>query len=220
MSVPTTTFAELKNSADKTSNILKTLEAVAFLAPISAPVIDTLTDSTGALNELPEGYLPVGIVTPDGYTFGSNTETVDTHGFGYANPPRQDIVRVTKSISVTALEYRANILALAYGMQPETMVQAINGEVRIDRPVLPEKVFYRMIVIGKDGAGDDELFVAKHFPKVYSTSIPEEAWGENALQFPLELSVDLDPEVGTTERSFLAGPGAKARGTGMGFAQA
>lgn len=215
------TFAELKNQADDTSQVRKVLEGVAFLAPLDAPIIDSLTDTTGKLVELPATYWPVGIVTEDGYTFGADTNVEDVPAFGYGAPVRRDIVSATQTVTFTALEsFRKNILALAYSMNLDAVEQAVSGEIMFDRPQLPEKQFYRLIVIGKDGAGAQEYFRGKHFPRVYSTSIPEEAWGTGPVQFPIELSVDFDREAGTAERNFIAGPGAKADAVALGFTQA
>ncbi|WP_054953092.1 hypothetical protein [Flaviflexus massiliensis] len=214
------TFAELKNQADDTSQVRKVLEGVAFLAPLDAPIIESLTDTDGNLKELPEGYWPVGVVSTDGYTFGSETNVEDVEGFGYGSPVRRDIVSATKSVTFTALEsFRKNVLALAYSMNLDAVEQAVSGEVMFDRPVLPEKQFYRLIVIGKDGSGAHEYFRAKHYPRVYSTSIPEEAWGTGPVQFAIELSVEPDKEIGTDLREFIAGPGAKADASVLGFVQ-
>lgn len=215
------TFAELKNQADNTGQVRKVLEGVAFLAPLSAPLIESITDAEGKLTPLPEDYWPVGVVTEDGYTFGADTNVEDVPAFGYGSPVRRDIVSATQSVTFTALEsFRKNVLALAYSMDLDAVEQAVSGEIMFDRPALPEKQFYRLIVIGKDGSGAQEYFRGKHFPRVYSTSIPEEAWGTGPVQFPIELAVDFDREAGTPERNFIAGPGAKADADILGFTQA
>lgn len=214
------TFAEMKNGADNTALIRKVLEAVCFLAPIDAPIIDTLTDASGALQPLPEGYLPVGIVTPEGYQFSSDVTTAEVEGFGYANNVREDIIRAVRGISFTTLEYKANVLSLAYGMDVSTVQQAVNGEIVIDLPPLPEKKFYRGIVIGRDGSGENEIFIAKHVPRVYSVNIPEEVWSADPISFAIDLTLEFDKEAGTDQRNFIAGPGAKTLGAAMGFTQA
>lgn len=215
------TFAEMKNAADDTSQIRKVLEGMAFLAPVDAPAIETLTDTEGNLKELPEDYWPVGTVTTDGYTFGADTSVEDVEAFGYASPVRRDITSVVQTVTFTALEsFRKNILSLAYGMNLDSIEQALSGEIVFDRPPLPEKQYYRLMVIGKDGSGAQEYFRGKCFPRVYSTSIPEEAWGTGPVQFDIELSVEVDKAEGTAERNFIAGPGAKADALALGFAQA
>lgn len=211
------TFAEIKNQADSPKQVRKVLEAVAFMAPEDADFIDTLTDESGALKSLPADYFPVGIVTRDGYTFGGDTETEAVDALGYAQPIREDITGYTRTVTFQAYEvFRKEILALAYGMDLDTVTQAVNGEIVFDRPPLPEQRFYRLVVIGKDGSGDKEIYRGKGFPRVSVTSVPEEAWNTEALRFEITLSTYVDDEIGTGEREFIAGPGAQGD-SGLGF---
>lgn len=217
----TTTFAEMKNEADSPSQVRKVLEGVMFLAPLSAPIIDNIVDAEGNLLKLPEDYWPVGLVSTDGYTFSADTNVDDVDALGYASPVRRDITGVTKGVAFTALEaYRKNVLALAYGMNLDAVEQATSGEVVFDRPALPEKQYYRGIVIGKDGSTDRLYLRAKHFPRLYSTEIPEEVWGSGPVQFPINLTPEVDKEMGADERNFIAGSAAKADSKVLGFKQA
>lgn len=214
-------FPTLKRDADSPSLVNKVLEAVAFLAPEDAPAIETLTGSDGELAPLSPEYVPVGLVTRDGFTFGGDTNTETVEALGYAQPVREDIVGYTRTVTFTAYEtMRKPILALAYGMSLDDVEQATSGEVTFDRPPLPEQKFYRLIVIGRDGSRDRNLFRAKFFPRVSITSIPEEAWGSDALQFEITLSTYVDDEIGTGEREFIAGSGAAANADRLGFAPA
>lgn len=211
------TFAEIKREADSPTQVRKVLEAVAFLAPEDVEFIDAITDETGALKPLPEGYFPVGVVTRDGYTFGGDTETEAVDALGYAQPIREDITGYTRTVTFTAYEvFRKDILALVYGMDLDAVTQAVTGEVTFDRPALPEQRFYRLVVIGKDGAGEKEIFRGKGFPRVSVTSVPEEAWNTEALRFEITLSTYVDDEAGTGEREFIAGPGATDADLGFG----
>lgn len=211
------TFAELKTAADSPTQVRKVLEAVAFMAPEDAPTIDALTDEVGALQTLPSEYWPVGLVTRDGYTFGGDTETDAVDALGYAQPVREDITSYTRTVTFTAYEvFRRNLLEVVYGMDLSHVVPGANGEIRFDRPALPEQRFYRLVVIGKDGAGEREVYRGKHYPRVSVTSIPEEAWSTEALRFEVTLSTYVDDELGTGEREFIAGPGVDA--VDLGFA--
>ncbi|MBE6483674.1 MAG: hypothetical protein E7Z96_02670 [Actinomycetaceae bacterium] len=214
------TFAELKNQADTTSEVRKILEQMVWLAPITADPIDSLTDENGALKALPEGYWPVGIITTDGSTLATDVNVEDVEGFGYAQPVRRDITSATQTVTVTCLEtFRKNVISLAYMMSLEDVEQALNGEIVFDRPSLPEKQFYRMIRIGRDVTANGDIYRAKFYPRVYSVSIPEEAWTTDAVTFPLELTPEVDKALGTAERNFIAGPGAKAAAASLGFKQ-
>lgn len=221
MATTPTTFAALKNAADSPNQVRKLGEAVAFLAPASAPAITSITGTDGSINTLPEGYFPVGLVTKDGYVFGGDTETEAVEALGYSAPVREDIVSATRTVAFSVYEsMRAQILSLAYSMDLSTVKQAVSGEVTFDRPALPEKRYYRLVVIGKDGSGADEIFRAKFLPKVSITSIPEEAWGSEALSLEIQLSAYVDDALGTAEREFIAGPGAKKDKLELGFTQA
>lgn len=215
------TFAELKTQADSPTQVRKVLEAVAFLAPEDAAEITSLTDATGKLVALPAQYVPVGIVTRDGYTFGGDTTTEPVDALGYAQPIREDITGYTRTVSFTAYEvFRKAVLELAYAMDLSAVTQALSGEVTFNRPALPAQRFYRLIVIGKDGSGDTEIYRAKFFPRVSLTSVPEEAWNTSALSFQITLSTYVDDALGTGEREFIAGPGAAAHAGELGFTQA
>lgn len=206
------TFAELKKSADSSNQVRKALEGVAFLAPTSAPAITALTDPDGSIKELPEGYVPVGLVSKDGYSFGGSTDTAEVEALGYATPVREDITGRTREISFTAYEvFRKPLLELAYSMDLSSVEQALSGEVMFDQPALPESKEYRLVVIAKDGSGENEVYRAKHFPRVKLVEMPEEAWNsEDAMAFEVQLKALVDDELGTSERDFIAGPGAKA----------
>lgn len=214
------TFDEIKQTADNPNLVRKILEAVAFLAPEDAPAIDALTDTAGALVTLPTDYLPVGMVTPDGYTFGRETETADVPALGYAQPVRTDITRATRTVSFTALEaYRRQLLELAYGIDLSGVAQGSNGEITWDHPDRPLQRYYRLIVIGRDGAGDRQWFRGKFLPRVSISEFPEEVWNaEDPTQYEITLATYVDDVIGTGERDFIAGPGALAARTALGFA--
>lgn len=216
------TFSEIKNKADSTKQVRKALEGVAFLAPISAAPIDSLTDATGALKALPADYEPVGLVSKDGYTFGGDTDTAEVEALGYASPVREDIVSRTREISFTAYEvFRRALLEVAYSIDLSNVKQDLaNGELKFSHPSLPAKREYRLIIIAKDGSGADEIFRAKFFPRVSLSEMPEEAWsGEDAISFEVTLKAMVDSALGTGEVDFIAGPGAKAD-TSLGFKKA
>lgn len=217
----TTSFTDLKASADNPNLVRKILEAVAFLAPEDAPEISALTDATGALQVLDESYLPVGLVTPDGYTFGGDTTTEDVPALGYTAPVRTDITGQTRTVAFTALEaYKRTLLELAYGIDLSSVVQGANGEIVFDHPDRPLQRFYKLLVIGRDGSGSGEWFRGKWFPRASVTSFPEEVWSSgDPTQYPITVSTYVDDVIGTGERDFIAGAAALASKTELGFAQ-
>src|SRR5699024_2146754 len=121
---------ELQAQHDNSGLVRKIQRAVAFLAPVTATLPDTLFDATGDLAELPPAYMPCGIVTADGYVFGFEPEKEDVDALGYASPVRSDITTVARSVKFTPLEYgRRHMLEMAYGVDLSATTQdATTGE--------------------------------------------------------------------------------------------
>lgn len=212
-------FAEIKTAADNPALVRKILEAVAFLAPEDAPEISSLTGAGGVLTAIPATYLPVGLVTPDGYTFGRDTNTEDVEALGYASPVRTDVTSATRSVGFTALEaYRRTLLELVYGLDLSTVEASADGELTWDHPDRPMQQFYRLLVIGRDGGGNREWFRGKWFPRVSITEFPEEVWSAaDPSQYEITLNCYVDDVIGTGERDFIAGTGSAANIEAMGF---
>lgn len=216
------TFAELQNSSDTPSLVRKIQRAVAFLAPLSEDLPDALTDASGALVALPAGYLPVGIVTPDGYRFTRDIEKEDVDALGYASPVRSDITRVPRQVVFTALETgKRHLMELKYGVDLTATTQAASGEVTFDEPDLPIGQEYRLLVIGNDGPAGNEWILGKGYPRVKLAGVGEEAWSkEGALTHEITLDVFADDDLGTPVRHYYAGTGAAAASAVLGYTQA
>ena len=212
------TFDELKKSSDSPSQVRKALSGVAFLAPMTAPHVSTLTDAQGAIQTLPAGYKPVGLVSKDGYTFSGSTDTAEVEALGYSSPVREDIVSRTSEVTFTAYEvFRRELLELAYGLDLSKAEQGANGEIVFDMPAMPANREFRLIIIARDGSGATETYRAKYLPRVKMTEVPDETWNsDDAMAFEVTLKALVDDELGTGERNFLAGPGVKAD-TELGF---
>ncbi|MDU1351270.1 MAG: hypothetical protein E6943_00910 [Actinomyces sp.] len=217
----TKTFAQLKSESDNRNLVRKTLQAVCFLAPTSAALPDALTDTSGALQELPKDYWPVGLVTPDGYAFAADTTKEDVDALGYSQPVRSDITKVAKSIEVTVLEtLKKNVQGLIRGMDMSSVKAGTNGEVTFDEPGMPTFTEYRMIVISQDGPADSEWLVGRGYPLVKLSEIPEEVWNSSdATQCKLKFDVFPDPKLGTSCRHYIAGTGAVKYKDALGYTQ-
>lgn len=214
-----TTVPELQAASDDRSLVRKISRAVAFLARPDVELPESLTDETGALQELPVGWLPVGIVTPEGYTFGNDIEKEDIDALGYASPVRSDIVRVARSVSFTALEYgRRHMLELKHGVDLSGVSQSAGGEVTFDEPDLPIGEEWRLLVIGQDGPASAEWLLGKGYPRVKLASVGEETWSrEGGKVQEYTLDVFTDDDLGTPVRHYIAGTGAAAASDVLGF---
>lgn len=214
-----TTFAAMKQKADKRKNVRKILQAVAFLAPTSVDLPATLTGTNGKLQELPSGWWPVGLVSPDGYTFAADTTKEDVDAMGYVEPVRSDITRVARTVEMTALEtYRKNLLGLIHGRDMTGVTPKEGGEISFDDPSMPTFSEFRLLIIGQDGPADEEFILGRAYPLVKLKEIPEEVWkASDPASVKLSFDVFTDPALGTPCRHYMAGTGVVKYKDAMGF---
>src|SRR5699024_12405865 len=120
--------------------------------PITVGRPEQLTGADGTLETLPEEWLPVGIVSPDGYTFDTDIDKDEIDVLGYASPVRTDIMSVVRSITFTPLDYgRRHMLELTYGQDLSNVTPSDGGEITFDEVDLPMNDEWRLLVIGDDG---------------------------------------------------------------------
>ncbi|MBS6101826.1 MAG: hypothetical protein KH751_04325 [Actinomyces sp.] len=213
------TFAQLKAESDNRNLVRKTLQALAFLAPVSTGLPTALTDQAGALQELPEGYWPIGLVTPDGYSFTADTTKEEVDALGYSQPVRSDITKVAKSVEVTVLEtLKRNVQGLIRGMDMSQIKAAASGEVTFDEPDMPAFGEYRLVIISQDGPADAEWLIGRGYPLVKISEIPEEVWNSSdATSVKLKFDVFPDPKLGTSCRHYIAGNAALKYKDALGY---
>lgn len=213
------TVAELQAENDNRGLIRKVVRAVAFLAPVSVDLPETITDENGELDTLPEDWLPVGIVSPDGYTFGSDIDKDEIDALGYASPVRTDIMSVVRTISFTPLEYgRRHMLELTYGQDLSGVEPETGGEITFDEVDLPINAEWRLLVIGDDGPANENWLLGRGYPRVKLGERAEEQWQkEGALSQELTLDVFTDQDLGTPVRHYIAGTGAEKHAEVLGF---
>ena len=207
-----TTFAELQNQSDQRKLVRKIQKAVALIAPRTVPLPAALFTAAGQLVDLKAaGWLPLGIVTPDGYEFARDVETEDIDGLGYASPVRTDVTRVPRSITTTLIESgRKHVNELIYGTDLSTATQdPVTGEVVFDEPDMPANREYRLLLLGQDGPADEEWVLGKGYGTVSLTAGGGATWGqEGAVGSEVTLKVYSDDEIGTPVRHYLGGTGA------------
>lgn len=215
----TTTVPELQAEHDNRGLVRKVLRAVALLAPTSVDLPSSLTDEDGKLKELPTGWLPVGIVTPDGYTFGTDIEKDEIDALGYASPVRTDIMSVVRSITFTPLEYgRRHMLELVYGQDLSEVAPTAGGEITFDEVDLPISSEWRLLVVGDDGPAGDNWLLGRGYPRVKLAERGEEQWQkEGALTQEITLDVFNDDDEGTPVRHYIGGTGASKHADSLGF---
>nr|DAY36182.1 MAG TPA: major tail protein [Caudoviricetes sp.] len=91
------TIEALKKKYNRTTNVRKGLNALAFLAPMTVTVPEAITDAGGALKEIPTDFLPLGLITTDGITNSADANTEDVEALGYAEAVRTDLTKAPKT---------------------------------------------------------------------------------------------------------------------------
>lgn len=217
------TFATLQADADERGLVRKIQKAIAFIAPMSVALPTAITGSDSLPIDLKAlGFLPIGLVTPDGYTFSREIESEDIDALGYASAIRSDTTRVPRTVSFTALEKgRKHMLELTKGTSLAGVTQAASGEIVIDEPDLPLDSEWRLLIVGSDGPAAKNWILGKGYGSVKLSATGEETWGrEGAVTEQLTFNVFTDDTVGVPVREYYAGTGAKASATILGFTQA
>ena len=215
------TFATIQQDADDRNLIRKIQKAVAFIAPTSVDLPETLFAAGGDLVDLKTaGFLPIGMVTPDGYEFGRDINKEDVSALGYASSVRSDITEVARSVKMTALETgRRHMLELTYGTDLSAVTQdATTGEVVFNEPDLPVGQEYRLLIIGSDGPAADNWVMGRGYGSVKLSATDSQKWGTgDAVQQSFTFDVFTDSEIGTPVRHYLGGTGAVKAKAALGF---
>ena len=217
------TFDTLRQEFDSRALVRKIQKALAVLLPTSVDLPESLFAADGSLLDLKAlGGLPVGIVSPDGYTFTREVSTENITAFGYSSAVRSDPTEVTRSVSFTALESaKRHMLELKYGQDLSGVKQSATGEIVFDEVEMPVGQEYRLLVIGSDGPASENWILGKGYGLVKLASTGDETWGqEGAVQQEYTLDVFTDGAIGSPVRHYIGGTGALKHKELLGFAQA
>lgn len=216
-----TTVRQMMQENDNRGLVRKIQRAVAFLGKGNAVMPEALFETSGQLKDLKaDNWLPVGLVSPDGYTFGREPESEDISALGYASPVRSDTTVVARSVAFTPLEHgRKHMFELEYGtdltgvtMDPST------GEVVFDEPDLPVDAEYKLLIIGADGPADNQWVLGKGYFSVKLQTTAEQVWGtEGTASNQITLNVFSGEESGVPVRHFMGGTGAIKHQDVLGF---
>ena len=207
----TTTIEALKKRYNKSKNVRKALNVLAFVAPLTAAVPDALTDAGGALKEIPAGWTPLGIFTTDGGEIAPDVTVDDVDGLGYAEPVRSDLTKATKTIKLNVFElFRKEMLSLTHGVDlSQVKANATTGETVFDDPLLPAIPEKRLLIIAADGPADEEWLMGWCFARaklVSRPTIPLKA--TDPIKGDLEFKAFADETAGTACRNYYGGSAA------------
>jgi hypothetical protein len=217
------TFDTIRQDSDNRNLVRKIQKAIAFIAPKTVALPTTLFGAGGSLIDLKTiGWLPIGMVTPDGYEFGRDINKEDVTALGYASAVRSDVTEVARSVTMTALETgRKHMLELTFGTDLSTVTQTLaNGEIVIDEPDLPVGQEYRLLIIGSDGPAANNWILGRGYGSVKLASTDSQKWGTgDPVQQSLTFDVFTDAAIGVPVKHYIGGTGAVANKTIMGFTQ-
>ncbi|GAA1457012.1 hypothetical protein GCM10009603_05170 [Nocardiopsis exhalans] len=211
-------YDELKSKQSEL--IRKMLDGSVFLAPISAPHIETLTSpEDGLLEPPPEDYGDLGHLSGDGAQFTAETETSDVTSWGSVEPTRSDIVSDSTQLQVTAQETNLRTIGLYTGVSMDAIRASRSGEVVIDKPTRPSPRYYRALVLGVDLGDEGEIYIARHLPRCKVTAKEQQSFqsGDDPFSWPVTLTGFTDSSLGFSERWFFGGPGWAALLEKMGI---
>lgn len=218
------TFEEVQNEADERGLIRKVLKAVAFIGKSDVELPESILTAGGGIIDLKAaGWLPVGMVTPDGYKFGKDVSTEEVDALGYGSSVRKDITKVARSVAFTPLEHgRRHILELKYGQDLSGITQdAATGEIVWDEVDLPVGEEYKLLILGNDGAASANWVLGKGYGSVKLGESGEETWGGDApVANEITLDINIDKEIGSPVRHYLGGSGALKFKDVLGFTSA
>jgi hypothetical protein len=223
MASVTGTFDALKGHND--ALIRKMLEMAIFIAPWpSASTLTTITDTAGTQLMLPDTYKSVGMCSKDdGATWTPSIDIAEVGAYGYGTAVRRDATSRTLNLAFTMLEAKRTVFELYYGIDlTSVVVPAAKQEAFFDQPAAPGTKYFRVLAVGKDGAGSSAVYHAEYLPKAVLTDVDAINWSDgDPLSYGVTLSADVDSAYGTSQRSFWCGPGfTTALLTSMGFTQA
>lgn len=214
------TFETQRNDFDNRKLIRKLNKAIAVLAPKDVELPESLYEAGELIDLKALGFLPVGKVSTDGYSFSREVEREDVTSLGYYSPDRRDVTNVPRSITFTANERgRKHMLELVYGTDLTGVTQdPVTGEVVFDEPETPVDREYRLLVIASDGPTEEEWLVGRGYPAVQLSSAGTESWAqEGAATTEITLDVYTDEELGFPVRHYMGGTGALAHSDDLGF---
>lgn len=204
----TTTIEALKKKHNKSKNVRKALNVLAFVAPLTAAVPEALTDAGGALKEIPAEWTPLGIFTTDGGEITPDVTVDDVDGLGYAEPVRSDLTKATKTIKLNIFElFRKEMLSLTHGVDlSQVKANATTGEVVFDDPLLPAIPEKRLLIVAADGPADEEWLMGWCFTRAKLVSMPTTALkATDPITGDLEFKAFADETAGTACRNYYGG---------------
>ena len=202
--------------------VRKMVQGSVFIAPETADVISTLTDSTDKkLSPLPAGYTDLGLLTTDGIQFARDVNASDITSYGHTEPSRSDITSDVVTLQVTAQETKALSLSMYIGADlADFTPDPTSGELKVMKPPAGDSRYFRAVAIGVDKNAAGEIYIARFFPKCKVDSYEDvtmQSGDDTAFGYGFTLKAFTDDVVGASEVWYFGGPGWQSLLTEMNF---
>ena len=199
-------FYELKDKND--SLVLAAINIAVLLAPYGTTIPDTLTDESGKLKELPEGWFSVGeIEKKAGVDLAPEFKVDGPEGYGSPGRRRDFVTDQAFKVDFVAQEARLSTLDMYYDLDVANATKSAGSFFAKARQNTRLRE-YSAILLGYDGAPGEEVYPYWVYPKVTKEKAGKQSLGEtDALSFPMTLSAKLDPKYKALFGFGLAGPG-------------
>ncbi|EFL01586.1 conserved hypothetical protein [Streptomyces sp. SPB78] len=203
-----TTLAELR-----TGLIRKALRYAIFAADADADAVASPFDTSGALQALPTGYVPVGYTTSDGVTFSGDLSMNDVESGQSASPTRSDVESDVRTAAWVPQETNAAAVAL-YENLPLSGTAALpdlgSATWTWSRPLVPPTLYRRLLFIAEDLNKETgkAIYVVRHFPSALRTNREDEQWTRTeAITRGVTYQAYVDETLGTDSQTWIDGPG-------------
>lgn len=220
MTGPATTTGDLKTLAGYDSTLIRRpLYGTVFMAPYSAPLVDTLVATAGQV-AIPDAYESVGRISTDGLTFAMDRSMQEVRGWGSTSVLRRDVESIDVTLQFAMLETKRLAYEITSGLDLTANEMTATGEWSFTMPSQPPTKYWRVIALGSDGSGADKYYMAKVFGRMSLSETDDETWqasDESPLVRNVTLGADEDDVAGGPYTEYLFGPGALAAAEAMGI---
>lgn len=217
---PATPWVATFGGALSATDVAQMTASGALLTPSGTAAVTTTTPGNYELATLPAGFVSLGWHSKEqALTWTRETESSEVTSHGASEPTREDIISDVSGLQMTAQETKLQTLELYENVDLSGVVPTpVTGEVAWNRATAPATRTYRLLAVGQDGAGLDTIYIARFCPRASITERGEQEWSDqNELAYPLTWKAKVDPVLGYSMRTMLAGPGLKSRLVAMGF---
>jgi hypothetical protein len=215
-----TTLLELKDKQDPL--VLSALDWVLLAhrwSPGASYMPTDLTDSSGVLQALPNGWMTLGeIQKKAGVDLSPDTKTSDVEGYGSSGPRRTIVTSEGFQIDAVAQEWRKINLEMWHNTDLST-VNAVPGKGFTARRTSDLSMrYYSIIAIAYDGVPGGEIYPWFKWGKVGVTKRNKMSGQQGAeLALPVTLTLFEDSEWGALYDFGVSGAGFDAIATSAGF---